>query len=111
MSNIDPMQQEAMRRVQAMQSKAMPQRQNKREEKTDSALNLPHMQKTQGENESPPKSQNDEKLDIQHQNSSKNTLEVLFRDKEQNLILMLILLLAGEGADVGLLLALIYLLI
>lgn len=111
MSNIDPMQQEAMRRVQAMQSKAMPQRQNKREEKSDSSLNLPHMQKSQGEKENPTKMQNNEKLDIQHQNGNKNTLEVLFRDKEQNLILMLILLLAGEGADVGLLLALIYLLI
>ena len=47
----------------------------------------------------------------QSQNSTKSSLDALFKDKEQNLILMLILLLAGDGADPTLLLALMYLLI
>ncbi len=110
MATIDPMQQEAMRRVQAMQSRVMPQRQRP-------------------EQKQPPKNQEDKESEISEnrqkvpetppipdfnshtQNNTQSSLEVLFRDKEQNLILMLILLLAGDGADPSLLLALMYLLI
>lgn len=104
MATIDPMQQEAMRRVQAMQSR-MPQRQRQEQKPPPVTKEIP---KEPEKNPEPPPV-------IEHktnnENNLQNSLNVLFKDKEQNLILMLILLLAGDGADPSVLLALMYLLI
>lgn len=111
MANIDPMQQEAMRRVQAMQSRAVPQRQSKREEPPHTGLNRPVEQLEKPEPEHKSQTAESQSVSAHSENRGENVLDILFKDKEQNLILMLILLLAGDGADSSLLLALIYLLI
>ncbi len=106
MATIDPMQQEAMRRVQAMQSR-VPQRQRNepKEQKPPVPKEIPKQQEVNPE----PPPVNEHKANSE--NSLQSSLNVLFKDKEQSLILMLILLLAGDGADPTILLALMYLLI
>ncbi len=123
MPTIDPMQQEAMRRVQAMQSRVNQSRPQRTQ-------NVHNPQRTQN----PPKPQEileehteETKIsqDIEFKNKvpfetsdrnnierkNKSPIDVLLKDKEQNLILLLIVLLAGDEANQNLLLALIYLLI
>lgn len=110
MANFDPIQQEAMRRVQAMQSRAVPKKHdNIQKPPTPEASVREEPQNQQEINQAPPLVKNQVSQDISSKDG--NPLEVLFKDKEQNLILMLIILLAGDGADTSLLLALIYLLI
>ena len=109
MATIDPMQQEAMRRVQAMQSRVMPQRQRANKSSLPENNEVKHQEPLQKQQE--PEMPPIKELFDQSQNSTKSSLDALFKDKEQNLILMLILLLAGDGADPTLLLALMYLLI
>lgn len=118
MPTIDPMQQEAMRRVQAMQSRIN----QSRNQRTPSA---PNPQKTQNIPKPPENTEEQtEELKIppnvefkkevpKHNTESRNIspVDILLKDKEQNLILLLIVLLAGDGANQNLLLALMYLLI
>lgn len=104
MATIDPMQQEAMRRVQAMQSR-MPQRQRQEQKPPPVTKEIP--KELEINPEPPPVIEHK----TNNENNLQNSLNVLFKDKEQNLILMLILLLAGDGADPSVLLALMYLLI
>ncbi|MCH5300060.1 MAG: hypothetical protein J1E56_01985 [Ruminococcus sp.] len=127
MPTIDPMQQEAMRRVQAMQARI-------NQSRAQRTPNVPKPQKTQNVAE-PQRTQNvpepcenkEEHMEetkipphieipsaVSNQNitgHNKGPIDILLKDKEQNLILLLIVLLAGDGSNQNLLLALIYLLI
>lgn len=136
MPTIDPMQQEAMRRVQAMQSRMnqnrtqrtqnapKPQRtQNAAEpQRTQSAAEHQNTQAVSDSQENKAEHNKEAKIPpdikktntVQSQNIISNNIspvDILLKDKEQNLILLLIVLLAGDGANQNLLLALIYLLI
>lgn len=82
---------EALRRAQQMHSR--PPHQTEREKKPEDAP-----QKT------------DNKQENKAQGQQKSLVDFLLADKEQSLILLLLLLLSGEKADPSLLLALMYLL-
>ena len=110
MAILDPMQQEAMRRVQAMQSRVPPK--NSADASPNSHNRRAPMREENTENSHQQAKEREQSRikEIASQQSS-NPLEIEFRNTEHNIILMLILLLASDNADPGLLLALIYLLI
>ena len=89
---------EALRRAQQMHSR--PPHQTEREKKPK-----PPEQKSDN---IPPKTE--PKGEIKPQGTQKSLVDFLLADKEQSLILLLLLLLSGEKADPSLLLALMYLL-
>lgn len=140
MPTIDPMQQEAMRRVQAMQSRINQSRNQRTPSASNSqkTQNTPNSQRTQNVPVPPvPPTENSKEhtettkippniefkkevsegdmqreMPVKHtRKSNQGPIDILLKDKEQNLILLLIVLLAGDGANQNLLLALIYLLI
>ena len=88
---------EALRRAQQMH-RANPQ-QNSREEKTSVSEKKPEE-----------KEKHIHKTEKELSEKSTSVMDCLMSDKEQSLILLLILLLSGENADPSLLLALMYLL-
>ncbi len=139
MAMIDPIQQEAMRRVNAMQSR-IPKHQDARRNTSDSAPHSIPQSRLQSEQPKgqetpavtpvkPPRQspgQNQQTAPITAEQpqtpvqresaqtaavSPRDPVEILFENKEQNIILMLILLLAGDGTEPYLILALLYLLI
>ncbi len=106
MASMDNMQKEAMRRVQEMQSKAHSQ-----PEKNQNTTKVNHEKETTY-TKTEPLQNTPEKIPVVSSNGSvSNALDFLMKDKEKSLIMLLILLLANEGADNGLLLALMYLII
>lgn len=114
MANIDSMQQEAMRRVQAMQSK-VPPRQNVRTPVPPPKRETQQTAPPEKEPVRPPVQERCqepvEQEPVLPETSAGGTIDFLLKDKEQNLILLLIVLLAGDESDRGMLLALIYLLL
>ncbi len=98
MAEIDPITQEALRRAAQMRSRPVP----KTPRHTESGA--PKVQKPLRE----------EKESIEKNQSSINLndpVKAFFRDKEESIILLLVMLLMDEKADPSLLLALMYLLI
>ena len=85
---------EALRRAKQMRTRSEPyERENPPEQKSD---NIPPKTEPKGE--------------IKPQGTQKSLVDFLLADREQSLILLLLLLLSGEKADPSLLLALMYLL-
>ncbi|MEE0859451.1 MAG: hypothetical protein U0M12_08315 [Acutalibacteraceae bacterium] len=100
--DMDKMQQEAVRRMQEMQSRGKPSATPVHEQKQPSVQPQPEVIEHNEENcitgVTPNKKQN-------------SVFDSLFLDKERSLILLLLLLLSTEKTDMGLILALVYLLI
>lgn len=110
----DPMQQEAMKRVREMQSR-IPLNQNRNKQNNSTQNKVPDAISHTAVNTHKPAEQ-EEQNDFEHSNDkkicdNKNSLDFLFKNKEENLILMLVVLLSDNNENRGLLLALIYLLI
>lgn len=104
---MDKMQQEALRRMQEMQSRGKPvavshttNTEQPQEKKQTSPLSAPN---SVAVNKKP------EICDTE--NKQPSFFESIFHDKERSLILLLLLLLSTEKTDTGLILALVYLLI
>lgn len=95
--DMDKMQQEAMRRMQEMQSRGK-QQPAEQQNKTNN----------EKATEKPPTPIKQQKQEIK---PHKSFMDTLLQDKERSLILLLLLLLSTEKCDTGLVLALIYLLI
>lgn len=119
--NLHKMQQDALRRVREMQSRAKRSLENSNKENIGSYSNS-HSQKhatativkTELPNEShqeKPASKIKRKRKLKRKKNSSDFLKTLFEDQERNIILILLLILAEDQADTGILLALIYLLI
>lgn len=104
-NNMDKMQQEAVRRMQEMQSRAKyPQSTHKKAPVPPSS----HQKQTPKEEvcEAAEVSENTDTLCKKEKN---DIISQLFQDNELSLILLLIVILGSEKADTGLILALLYL--
>ena len=106
---MDKMQQEAVRRMQEMQSRGKPvavshttnaEQPQPQDKKQASPVSVP---------DSVPVHKKPEICDSE--NKQPSFFESIFHDKERSLILLLLLLLSTEKTDTGLILALVYLLI
>ncbi len=100
----DQMQNEAIQRLQQMYSRAQPQNTTvaqKREEPKKIHIES----KTNKDN-----NDNDNDAEVLH-NSRENLIDIIMRDKEKSLIVLLIILLISEKADTTLVLALLYLIL
>ena len=100
---MDKMQQEAVRRMQEMQSRGKPSA------VTQSANS--EQKQIREEQKNPVPVHNEEENCEIASNKQKSFFESIFHDKERSLILLLLLLLSTEKTDTGLILALVYLLI
>lgn len=104
---MDKMQQEALRRMQEMQSRGKPV----------AVSNTTNEEQSHEKKQPPPISAPDsvpihKKPEICNtENKQPSFFESIFQDKERSLILLLLLLLSTEKTDTGLILALVYLLI
>ncbi|MEE1077037.1 MAG: hypothetical protein UHY68_07235 [Acutalibacteraceae bacterium] len=104
---MDKMQQEALRRMQEMQSRGKPV----------AVSNTTNAEQSQEKKQASPISAPDsvpihKKPEICNtENKQPSFFESIFHDKERSLILLLLLLLSTEKTDTGLILALVYLLI
>lgn len=88
---------EALRRAQQLHSRPRQPEREKNQKPTD----------TKAEESA---EKHESKAEIKPQTHQKNLVDFLLADKEQSLILLLLILLSGEKADPSLLLALMYLL-
>lgn len=101
-NNMDKMQQEAVRRMQEMQSKAKyPQNTHKKSPAPPSS----HQKQTTKEDVC----EAAENTDTLCKNDKNDIISQLFHNNELGLILLLIVILGSEKADTGLILALLYL--
>ena len=119
--NLHKMQQDALKRVREMQSRAKRSLENSNKENIGSYSNS-HSQsnatatifKTELPNychPEKPASKIKRNRKLKRKKNSSDFLKTLFEDQERNIILILLLILAEDQADTGILLALIYLLI
>lgn len=108
---MDKMQQEAVRRMQEMQSRGKPVHTHRQENTEKGQSKEPPEQTVQIHKE------NENAINTCSNNINSNTnkqpsfFESIFHDKERSLILLLLLLLSTEKTDTSLILALVYLLI
>lgn len=100
--DMDKMQQEAVRRMQEMQSRGKSSTAPLHEQTSNPAV--PQPKETEH-------CENNFKSEFKPNKEQNNVFDSLFRDKERSLILLLLLLLSTEKTDMGLILALVYLLI
>lgn len=113
--DMDKMQQEAMRRMQEMHTRAYKPKPQNRSRQPAPPASAQNRQTAKEQNTAAVK--NEVCADEQGKSISKKSDErkdlfsELFRDKEKSLILLLILILSVEKADTGLILALMYLII
>ena len=104
-NNMDKMQQEAVRRMQEMQSKAKyPQNTHKKAPAPPSS----HQKQTTKEDVCEAE-ENAENTDALCKKDKNDIISQLFHNNELGLILLLIVILGSEKADTGLILALLYL--
>lgn len=105
--DIDKMQQEAVRRMQEMQNRG---RTPQNTEPIKKEQNLVSKEvKEENKIEQPDISFDSSKIQINKKQNS--FFEALLHDKERSLILLLLILLSTEKTDIGVILALVYLLI
>ncbi len=116
-SDMNRMQEEAVRRAREMQSRArFPPRQNRRTEQgnVSAASEQGNAQRQQAPSQTqsvpPPESENREPLSGTAAPASGGLLETLFQDKERTIILALLILLSGEESNHELMFALMFLL-
>ncbi len=99
MAEIDSITREALKRAQQMNSySASPGKSNKQNRPPQAPQDVPQEKNTS-------------KTEITTHNKSSNFLDMLLKNKEQSLILLLLVLLMNEDCDPTVLLALLYLLL
>lgn len=104
---MDKMQQEAVRRMQEMQSRGKPAN----VQHTASHSVNAEQNQNQEPHHKPVPVHNEDCCESDTQIKQPSFFESIFHDKERSLILLLLLLLSTEKTDTGLILALVYLLI
>lgn len=103
-NNMDKMQQEAVRRMQEMQSRAKyPQNTHKKGPAPPPAPQKAEVKEAACEQE--------ENTDVVSKGNTNDIIKQLFHDNELGLILLLLVVLGSEKADTGLILALLYLIL